>query len=179
MDSLMDLMQSQINRTINSAINDRVNPGIQNKLGCLLLNRNGREPCTSITEDGFVNAWKNTNVKFTKKYSMSACGLREDKDFTIYMVTGATDSQHPISEFLTGGNHSQPVLQRQESIHDTTMDTILPVAGIVPVKQPQDPISRLADLLVNLQIKPQSMTIRPITTSPMTIDVKTEKCEFF
>ena len=43
----------------------------------------------------------------------------------------------------------------------------------------QDPLNRLADVLVNLQNKPQSMTIRPVTTTPMSIDGESEKFEFF
>ena len=93
------------------------------------------------------------------------------------MVTGVIDSQHSIPEFLTGRIHSQPDLQPQECTHDTTMDTTLPVAETVPVEQSQDPINPLADVLVNLQNKQQSMTIRPVTTTPMTFDGKTEKFE--
>ena len=37
---------------------------------------------------------------------------------------------------------------------------------------PQDPFNRLADELVNIQNKPQSMTIRPVQTTPMTFDGK-------
>ena len=84
MDSLMDLMQSQINSAICSAINDTVIPEIQNVIGNLPLNRNGPEPCTSLAEDGIGNAWKNTNTKGTKKDSWYACDLREDSYFTPY-----------------------------------------------------------------------------------------------
>ena len=44
------------------------------------------------------------------------------------MVTGVDDHPHPIPELLTGRIRSQPKLQRQESVHDTTMDTTLTVA---------------------------------------------------
>ena len=53
------------------------------------------------------------------------------------------------------------------------------MAEPVTAEQPQDPINRLADILVNLQNKPQSMTIRPVTTNPMTFDGKTENFELF
>ena len=81
--------------------------------------------------------------------------MRDLKDFTPYMVTGANELQHPLPEFLTGQIHSQPDLQRQESEHDTTMDTTVPVVEPVAAEQPQDSINRLADVLVNLQNKPQ------------------------
>ena len=68
-DSMMDLLQSHINRAISSAMNDRVVPEIQNIIGNLPLNRNGPEPSTSLNEAGISNAWKNKNTKFAKKDS--------------------------------------------------------------------------------------------------------------
>ena len=59
------------------------------------------------------------------------------------------------------------------------MDTTRPIAESVPAEQHQDPINRLADVLVNLQNKPQTMTIRPVTTNPMKFDGETEKFELF
>ena len=59
MGSIMDLMQSQSNRAISSAIFDRVIPELQNIMyGSLPSNRNVPEPCTSLTEYGNGNAWK-------------------------------------------------------------------------------------------------------------------------
>ena len=177
MESMMDFMQTQISRAINSAISERIIPEIQSMMGKSVLAQHGIEPNSSPNEDGIRGTWKNT--KLTKKDSRSACDLRDHADTTLYMVTGANELQHPLPEFLTGRIHSQPDLQRQESTHDTTMDTTLPMAEPVPAEQPQDPINRLSDVLVNLQNKPQSMTIRPVTTNPMTFDGKTEKFELF
>ena len=179
MEAMMDLMQSQISRAISSAISERIIPEIQNMVENLPLSQHGVEPCTSADEDGIGNVWKNANAKLTKKDSRSACDLRDHTDVSPYMVTGATELQQPIPEFLTGRIHSQPDLQRQESTHDTTLDTTLPITEPVPAEQPLDPINRLTDVLVNLQNKPQSMTIRPVTTNPMTFDGKTEKFELF
>ena len=179
MEAMMDLMQSQISRAISSSISERIIPEIQNMVENLPLGQHGVESCTSADEDGIRNVWKNANTKLTKKDSRSACDLRDHMDVGPYMVTGATELQQPIPEFLTGRIHSQPDLQRQESTHDTTLDTTLPIAEPAPAEQPQDPINRLADVLVNLQNKPHSMTIRPVTTNPMTFDGKTEKFELF
>ena len=179
METMMDFMQNQISRAINCAISEIIIPEIQNMVGNLPLNQHGVGPSTSFDENRTGNMWKNTNEKITKKDSRSACDLRDHTDFTPYMVTGANEAQHPIPEFLTGRIHSQPDLQRQESAHDTTMDTTLPIAEAVVAEPPQDPINRLADVLVNLQNKPKSMTIRPVTTNPMTFDGKTEKFELF
>ena len=154
MEAMMDLMQSQISRAISSAISERIIPEIQNMVENLPLSQHDVELCTSTNEEGIRNAWKNTNTRLTKKDSRSACDLREHTDNSPYMVTGANELQHPIPEFLTGRIHSQPDLQRQEFVHDTTLDTTLPVTEPVTTEQPQDPINRLADVLVNLQNKP-------------------------
>ena len=179
MEAMIDLMQSQINRAISSAISEIIIPEIQNMVKNLPLGQHGVEPCTSTNEEGIRSAWENTNTRLTKKDSRSACDLRDHTDVSPYMVTGANELQQPIPEILTGRIHSQPDLQGQESTHDTTLDTTLPITEPVPAEQPLDPINRLADVLVNLQNKPQSMTIRPVTTNPLTFDGKTEKFELF
>ena len=51
-------------------------------------------------------------------------------------MTGANELQESIPEFLRGRIHSQPDLQRQETAHDTTMDTTLPVAETFATEQP-------------------------------------------
>ena len=48
------------------------------------------------------------------------------RDRSPYMVTGATDTQRQIPEFLTGRIHSNPNLERQESTHNVSLDTTLP-----------------------------------------------------
>ena len=179
MEAMIDLMQSQISRAICSAISERIIPEIQNMVENLPLSQRGVEPSTFTNEEGIGNVWNSANTKFTKKDSRSACDLREHTDNAPYMVTGANELQHPIPEFLTLRIHSQPDLQRKESAHDTTLETTLPVAEPVTTEQPQDPINRLADVLVNHQNKPQTMTIRPVTTNPMKFDGKTEKFELF
>ena len=95
------------------------------------------------------------------------------------MVTGATDTQQQIPEFLTGRIHSIPNLERQKSNHNISLDTTLPAPEPEQPETPQDHLNRLADVLVNLQNKPQSMTLRPVQTTPMTFDGKSKKFELF
>ena len=95
------------------------------------------------------------------------------------MVTGATDTQPQIPEFLTGRIYSIPNLERQQSTHNVFLDTTLPATDPAVPEPPEDPFNRLADVLVNLQNKPQSVTIRPVQTTPMTFDGKSEKFELF
>ena len=90
------------------------------------------------------------------------------------MVTGATNPQRQIPDFLTGRIHSIPTLNRQELAHSISLDTALPVQEPEAPDVQQDPINRLRDALANLQNKPQSMTIRPVTSTPMTFDGKSE-----
>ena len=95
------------------------------------------------------------------------------------MVTGANECQQQIPEFLTGRIHSIPNLERQQSHHNVSLDNTLPAPEQEAPETPQDPLNRLADVLVNLQNKPQTMTIRPVQTTPMTFDEKSEKFELF
>ena len=110
METLMDLMQTQISRAIKAAISERIIPEIQNMMENPPLAQQGIEPGSSLNEDGNVNVWK--NAKHTKKDSRSACDLRDHTDNTPYIVIGANELQHPIPEFLTGRIHSQPDMQR-------------------------------------------------------------------
>ena len=68
-DSLLNLMQTQINRAISSAINDKVLPEIQNTMGNFFQDKNGIRTGTSSDE--------RPKTKLTKTDSRSACDLRE------------------------------------------------------------------------------------------------------
>ena len=118
-------------------------------------------------------------IKIYKKDSRSVCDLRDTTGRGHYMVTGATDTQQQIPEFLTGRSHSIPNLERQQSNHDVSLDTTLPAPDPDVPEPPLDLLNRFADVLVNLQNKPQSMTIRTVQTTPMTFDGKSKKFELF
>ena len=180
MDSMMSMMHSQTNRAISTAIAERVILEFQNVVSCMSSSGNrdteasSSPKCQEIFEGN--NGFKS---KTTKKDSRSACNLGATRDSSPYMVTGATDTQRQILEFLTGRVHSHPTLEREESKHNVSLDTTLSAPELEWPDTPQDPLNRLADVLVNLQNKPQSMTIRPVTTKPMVIDGKSEKFELF
>ena len=95
------------------------------------------------------------------------------------MVTGAADTQRQIPELLTGPIHSNPNLERQESTRKVSLVTNLPAPEPEVPETPQDPLNRLADVLINLQIRPQSRATRPVTTIPMTFDGKSENFGLF
>ena len=74
---------------------------------------------------------------------------------------------------------SHPNLERQDSIHNVFLETTVPAPEPEVPETPQDPLNRLADVLVNVLNKPQPMTIRPLMTTPTTFDGKSEKFEPF
>ena len=180
MDSMMSMVHSQINRAISNAISERVIPEIQNIVSSMSSSGN-RDPEASVSPNSQENRECSSGFKskFAKKDSQSACDLRDIAGRSHYMVTGANETQQPIPELLTGRIHSIPNLERQQSNHNVSLDTTLPAPDPEVPQTPQDPLNRLADVLVNLQNKPQTMTIRPVQTTPMTFDGKREKFELF
>ena len=180
MDSMMSLTHSQINRAISTAITERVTPEIQNIVSPISSSGNrDTEASSSPNSQENTETNKGFKHKITKRDSQSTGDLRTPKDDSPYMVTGAIDTKRQILEFLTRRIHSNPNLDRQESSHNVSLDTTLPAPEPEVPQTPQDPINSLADVLVNLQNKPHSMTIRPVTTTPMTIYGKSEKFELF
>ena len=180
MDSMMSMMHSQINRAISNAIAERVIPEIQNIVSSMSSSGN-RDTEASVSPNSQENRECSSGFKskFAKKDSQSACDLRDIAGRSHYMVTGANEAQQPIPEFLSGRIHSIPNLERQQSNHNVSLDTTLPAPDPEVPESTQDPLNRLADVLVNLQNKPQTMTIRPVQTTPMTFDGKSEKFELF
>ena len=106
--------------------------------------------------------------------------LIEPEDERSYMVTGAFEPQTSVPEFLTGRTLTKPTLSRQVSTSNTNLNATLPDPETPPASS-QDPINRLADVLVNLQNNPQnqSPTIRPVNTTTRTFFGKSEKFELF
>ena len=180
MDSMMSMVHSQINRAISNAISERVIPEIQNIVSSMSSSGNrDTEASVSPNSQGNRECSSGFKPKFTKGDSRSVCDSRDTTGRSHYMVTGANETQQPIPEFLTGRIHSIPNLKRQQSNHNVSLDTTLPAPDPEIPQTPQDPLNRLADVLVNLQNKPQTMTIRPVQTTPMTFDGKSEKFELF
>ena len=180
MDSMMSMMHSQINRANSNAITERVIPEIQNIVSSMSSSGN-RDTEASASPNSQENRECSSGFKskIAKKDSQSACDLRDIIGRSHYMVTGSNEAQQPIPEFLTGRIHSIPNLERQQSDHNVSLDTTLPAPDPEVPEPPQDPLNRLADVLVNLQNKPHTMTIRPVQTTPMTFDGKSEKFELF
>ena len=98
------------------------------------------------------------------------------------MVTGANTTPHMFPEFLTGRSmHSRAPLQRQNSNNDESQDTVPQVPETTTPTIPSDPINRLAEVLVGMNNRPsaQTLMVRPVSTTTLTFEGKSEKFELF
>ena len=95
------------------------------------------------------------------------------------MVTGENESPNPVPEFLTVRIPSRYHLN--QSYEDINLDTTIPAQKRIATAVEPDPMSRMADVLTNLQNRPtaQQLTIRPVNFNTMTFDGKSEKFELF
>ena len=82
MDSLMNVMKTQIIRSINFAVNDIVFPEIQNIVGNLPLGENNFWTGTSTSHQGLGIMPDGSNLIFLKKDSSYAFDIRGDADST-------------------------------------------------------------------------------------------------
>ena len=113
-----------------------------------------------------------------------------DDDYGYDMVTGANLTPQMVPEFLTGRPmHSQNKTPHQQCVTDDTLDTTIPAQiptvptnnRDVPFEAPIDPINRLADVIMGINNKPsaQTLMVRPVNTTTLTFDGKSEKFELF
>ena len=163
---MMSMMDSQKIKAITSAIAEKVIPEIQkfaNSMSSTVHRENESGP----------------KMKMAKKDPRSVGDLRDTTGCGSYMVTVAIDTQPQIPEFLTDESTQSQNLERQQSNHNVSLDTTLPAPDQEVSEPSQDPFIRLGDVLVNLQNKPQFMTIRLVQTTPMTFVGKSEKSEHF
>ena len=84
-DSLMNFLQVQITRAINSAINDKMVPEIQNIMGTLSSGRRDTDAGSSPNNQDNTEGTNGFISKITKKDSRSACNLRDTDDRSPYM----------------------------------------------------------------------------------------------
>ena len=76
----MSMMHCQINRTISSAISDRVIPGIHNIMGTLSSGQRDTESDSSNNIQDNSEVTNGLKTKITKKDSRSAFDLRDTED---------------------------------------------------------------------------------------------------
>ena len=99
------------------------------------------------------------------------------------MVTGANTTPHMVPEFLTGRPmQSRAPQQHQNSNKDESQDTVPQVPETTTTTTtPSDPINRLAEVLVGMNNRPsgQTLMVRPVSTTTLAFDGKSEKFELF
>ena len=111
-------------------------------------------------------------------------------EFDYEMVTGANLTPQMVPEFLTGRPMQyQNKTPHQQSVNDDTLDTTIPAqippvpnnSRDVPFEAPIDPINRLADVIMGMNNKPsaQTLSVRPVNTTTLTFDGKSETFEMF
>ena len=192
-DELKRNLDTQITESINSAIHDSILPSIQNSLSGqnsgLGANVDSRSSRLSRNTEGKKqqSVWENTKCRVqsnsnnhpqSRDCSLSSLECRDDHD----MVTGANPTPRMVPEFLTG----RPTQSRD---NPQSQDTIDPQS---PTTSPQDqetighspaidPLTRLANVLTGMTNKqtPQTLMVRPVSTTTLTFDGKSEKFELF
>ena len=120
----------------------------------------------------------------------SVDSYRSDDKNGYDIVTGANLTPQMVPEFLTG----QPMQSRnktphQQCVNDDTLDITIPAQippvptnnRDVPSEAPLDPINILADVFMGMNNKPSTPTlmVRPVSTTTLTFDGKSEKFELF
>ena len=106
------------------------------------------------------------------------------------MMTGANLTPHLVPEFLTGRPmQSRNTIPLPNHSTDDTLETTLPAQqNPIPIntqemhrEPPVDPINRLADVIMGMNTKQPSQTlmVRPVSTTTLTFDGKSEKFELF
>ena len=112
MDLMMSRMHSKINRAINTGIAERIIPEIQ-KFANSMSTSGHRDTEASMSPNSQENRdnASRPEIKIAIKDSRSVGDLGDTTGRGSYMVTGATDTQQQILEFLTGRIHSIPNLK--------------------------------------------------------------------
>ena len=131
---------------------------------------------------------KSTQTNYHRENSVDS--QQSDDDFGYDMVTGANLTPQMLPEFLTGRPmQSRNKTPHQQCVNDDTLDTTIPAqiptvpskSRDVPSEPPVDPINRLADVIMGINNKPsaQTLMVRPVSTTTLTFDGKSEKFELF
>ena len=182
MDEMMNSVNVQMQRAISDAISTQVLPQIQNVImaGSGHGTRMGWD-IPSERPEPIPEVQRISNMKNTLRNGQDEDHLNNDfPNQNVHdMVAGENESPNPVPEFLTGRIPSRNHLN--QSYEDINLDTTIPAQERIATAVEHDPISRLADVLTNMQSRPtaQQLTIRPVNSNTMTFDGKSEKFEQF
>ena len=182
MDEMINSVNVQIQRAISEAISTQVLPQIQNVIiaGSGHGTRKGWD-VPSERPELTSEVQRNLNTKNISRNEQDENQLNNDCPYPNVhdMVTGENESPNQVPEFLTGRIPSRSHLN--QSYEDINLDTTIPAHERIATAADPDPITRLADVLTTMQIRPtaQQLTIRPVNSNTMTFDGKSEKFELF
>ena len=200
MEELKRDLNTQIAKTIYSLISERILPNIQNisssQNPVFREEVDHRSSRLSRTTEGkkHQNAWKNiqnpssinsNNHPRSRDGSFSSLDRRDDRDMLTNshaMVTGAKPTPFTVREFLTGRPmHSRVDTRNQNPPQGQSSKNIPSVPETSVNHDNSDPITRLEDVLVGMNSKSSSQTlmVRPVSTTTLTFDGKSEKFELF
>ena len=192
-DELKRNLDTQITESINSAIQDSILPSIQSSLSGqnsgLGTNVDSRSSRLSRNTEGkkHQSVWENTKCRVQSKSnnhpqsrdgSLSSLDCRDDHD----MVTGANPTPRMVPEFLTGRpTQSRDNPQNQDLIDPQSPTTSPQDQETIGHNPAIDPLTRLANVLTGMTNKqtPQTLMVRPVSTTTLTFDGKSEKFELF
>ena len=193
-------LNSQLVDVINSAITEKVFPDIrnmvtsQNSVFREEVDHRSRGLNRTSEELGSRNAWK-SNSKPSLASSSRQGYFRRNSDVSQSsdddheemmtnshdMVTGAKPTPRTVPEFLTGRPmHSREETHNSNSPRNQSSENVPPVQE-TNINDGSDPIRRLADVLVGMNSKSsaQTLMVRPVSTTTLTFDGKSEKFELF
>ena len=125
-----------------------------------------------------LNSKFNSHRGLNREISIDSQASDQDCD----MMTGANHTPHTVPEFLTGRPmQSQETRQHPEDTHSESQNSLQQVPGISLSNVTTDPINRLADILNGINNRPstQTLTVRPVSSTTVTFDGKSEKFELF
>ena len=110
--------------------------------------------------------------------SLGSLNCRDDHD----MVTGANPTPRMVPEFITGRpTQSMENPQNQDKIDPASPTTSHQAQETAGPNTVLDHLTRLADVLTGMNNKqsPQTLMVRPASTTTLTIDGKSENFELF
>ena len=219
MEEMKSDLNSHILEVINSAIEERILPSIENVITSNReakntkwdLRSDGRHPDRNIQltqnsdleshgrhKSKFCQQVQDSGENFPKLIATSSnqnnhrrenlVDFEQSDDEGYDMMTGANLTPHMVPEFLTGRPmQSRNNIPQQNDDNDALLDTTLP-AQQMPMRTteaitepPVDPINRLADVIMGMNNKPSAKTlmVRPVSTTTLTFDGKSEMFELF
>ena len=176
----MNSVNVQIQRAISDAISTQVLPQIQNVIMAGLGDGNKKGwDLPSERPEPIPEVQRNSNIKNTLRNGQDEDHLNNDfHNQNVHdMVTGENESPNPAPEFLTGRIPSRNHLN--QSYEDINLDTTIPAQERIATAVEHDPISRLADVLTNMQVVQQpnnSLYQSILIPRPLMAKVRNSNC---